>query len=153
MHFSKQGNEEEEDCIVPPHFVSWFSAPCCYPILAKIDRVPKSGLISLCLSIKSSKIFLFSIPKLDFKPWHYTTVFENLRKSLIQHCERRELCLHSEWTKVNYKCQQLSILASFWKSEACGQTVLPNKSLLIGQKLVEHAKIKKKFKCDIMSNF
>ena len=45
------------------------------------------------------------------------------RKSLIQHCERSELRLHFEWTKV-----------------ACGQTVLP---VLIGQKLVENAKIKK----------
>ena len=34
-----------------------------------------------------------------------------------------------------------SILASFWKPEACGQTVLPDRSLLIGQKLVENAKI------------
>ena len=34
-------------------------------------------------------------------------------------------------------------LASFWKTEACGQTVLPDKSVLIGQKLVENAKIKK----------
>ena len=29
------------------------------------------------------------------------TVFENHRKSLIQHCERSELCLHFEWTKVH----------------------------------------------------
>ena len=29
------------------------------------------------------------------------TVFENHRKSLIQHCERRELRLHFEWTKVH----------------------------------------------------
>ena len=36
-----------------------------------------------------------------------------------------------EWTKVNYKCQKLSILARFWKSEACGQTALPDSSLLI----------------------
>ena len=28
-------------------------------------------------------------------------VFENHRKSLIQHCERSELRLHFEWTKVN----------------------------------------------------
>ena len=34
--------------------------------------------------------------------------------------------------------------------EACGQTVLPDRSVLIGQKLVENAKIKK---CDILSNF
>ena len=28
-------------------------------------------------------------------------------------------------------------LASFWKPEACGQTVLPDRSLLIEQKIVE----------------
>ena len=28
-------------------------------------------------------------------------VFENHRKSLIQHCERSELRLHFEWTKVD----------------------------------------------------
>ena len=43
-------------------------------------------------------------------------------------------------------------LASFWKTEAYGQTVLPEKSVLVGQKLVENAKIQK-FKCDILSNF
>ena len=32
---------------------------------------------------------------------------------------------------------------SFWKPEACGQTVLPDRSLLIGLKLVENAKLKK----------
>ena len=31
----------------------------------------------------------------------YRTVFENHRKSIIQHCERSELRLHFEWTKVN----------------------------------------------------
>ena len=30
-----------------------------------------------------------------------STVFENHRKSLIQHCERSELHLQLEWTKVN----------------------------------------------------
>ena len=40
----------------------------------------------------------------------------------------------------------------FWKPVACGQTVLPDGSLLIGQKLVENAKIQK-CKCDILSNF
>ena len=38
---------------------------------------------------------------------------------------------------------QWYILARFWKPEACGQTVLPDRSLLIGQKLVENAKIEK----------
>ena len=68
---------------------------------------------------------------------------ENHRKSLIQHCERNELRLHFEWTKVNEKCQKWFILASFLKPEACGQTVLPERPILIGQKLVENAKIKK----------
>ena len=54
--------------------------------------------------------------------------------------------------KLIKKCKKLSIFASFWKPEACGQTVLPDKSVLIGQKFVENAKIKK-FKCDILSNF
>ena len=34
-----------------------------------------------------------------------------------------------------------SILASFFKPEACGQIVLPDRSILIGQKLVKNAKI------------
>ena len=39
------------------------------------------------------------------------TVFENHRKSLIQHCERSELRLHFEWTKVNQKCNN----GPFWR--------------------------------------
>ena len=35
----------------------------------------------------------------------------------------------------------------FVKPKACGQTVLPDRSVLIGQKLVENGKIQK-FKCD-----
>ena len=34
-------------------------------------------------------------------PVKRNTVFENHRKSLIQHCERSELRLHFEWTKVH----------------------------------------------------
>ena len=44
-------------------------------------------------------------------------------------------------------------LASFWKRQACGQTVLPDRLILVGQKLVENDKIEKKFKCDILSDF
>ena len=40
----------------------------------------------------------------------------------------------------------------FFKPEAWGQTVLPDMSVLIGQKLVENAKIEK-FKCDILGDF
>ena len=64
-------------------------------------------------------------------------MFENHRKSLIQHCERSELRQQSG------KCQKMVNLASFWKLEAFGQTVLPDRSILIGKKLVESAKIEK----------
>ena len=38
----------------------------------------------------------------------------------------------------------------FEKPEACGQTVLPDRLVLMKQKLVENTKIEK-FKCDILS--
>ena len=44
------------------------------------------------------------------------------------------------------------IFWNFRKPEAYGQTVLPDKSLWIWQKLVVNAKIQK-FKCDILGNF
>ena len=53
------------------------------------------------------------------------------KKSRIQHCERSELRLHFEWTKVHEK------------SQACGQIVLPDGSLLIGQQLKENAEFEK----------
>ena len=65
-------------------------------------------------------------------------MFKNHRKSLIQHCERSELGLHFEWTKVDQKC---SILVSFL--ETYGRTVLPDKSLFKGQKLVENGQFLK----------
>ena len=43
-------------------------------------------------------------------------------------------------------------MARILKHEACGQTVLPDRSVSIGQKLVKSAKIQK-FKCDILFNF
>ena len=43
-------------------------------------------------------------------------------------------------------------MASFWKIEACGQTVLPDRSVLSRQKMVENAKIEK-LKWDIFANF
>ena len=46
----------------------------------------------------------------------------------------------------------MSILASFWKSEACGQTELLDRSVLMRQKLVENAKIET-FKRDILGDF
>ena len=40
----------------------------------------------------------------------------------------------------------------FVKTKACGQTVLPDRSILIEQKLVENAQIEK-FICDILTDF
>ena len=40
----------------------------------------------------------------------------------------------------------------FHMKNLTGQTVLPDRLILIGQNLVENAKIEK-FKCDILSNF
>ena len=54
------------------------------------------------------------------------TVFENQRKSRIQHCERSELRFYFEWTKVHKKCQNSQIWRVF---QASGQTMLPDMSL------------------------
>ena len=43
-------------------------------------------------------------------------------------------------------------LASFWQTEATFQTALPDRQLLIEQKLLESAKIEK-LKCDILGDF
>ena len=90
--------------------------------------------------------------KIQTYQFNGSTVFENHRKrshSTLR-AKRATFTLH---TKVNQNCQKWSILASFWKPEACSQTVLPDRSLLIRQKLVENAKIKKKFKCHILRNY
>ena len=50
------------------------------------------------------------------------------------------------------KMPKMGNLAIFWKPKACGQTVLPDRLLLKGQKLVENAKIEK-FECDIFVGF
>ena len=39
------------------------------------------------------------------------TVFENHKKSRIQHCERSELRLHFKWTKIDYFAQN----SQFWR--------------------------------------
>ena len=48
------------------------------------------------------------------------------------------LHLHFEWTKVHLKCQKWFILAIFWKPEACSQAMLPDRSVLLSQKLVKN---------------
>ena len=52
--------------------------------------------------------------------------------------------------KLIKNAKKWSILARFWKP--CGQSVLPDRSLLKRTKIGENANIQK-FKCDILSNF
>ena len=55
-------------------------------------------------------------------------MFENRLKSRIQNCQRSEQRLQFELTKINEKCP----FGDFLKAEAFGQTVLPDRSGLIG---------------------
>ena len=51
--------------------------------------------------------------------------------------------------KSESKMPKIVHFASFWKTESLGQTVLPDRSFWIGQKLLENAK----FKYDILGHF
>ena len=53
--------------------------------------------------------------------------------------------------KVSFMPKMITFV-SFWIPEEFSQTVLPDRSLLIGQKFMENAKIKK-FKWDILDDF
>ena len=55
-------------------------------------------------------------------------------------------------SEASYVYKQWSILASFWKPEACGQTVLPDRSILIDQKLLEMP-LSKSLGCDFLGDF
>ena len=69
-------------------------------------------------------------------------MFENHRKSLIELIPSEASYVYIlSGQKLIKNAKKGSILASFWKAEACGQTVLPDRSILKGQKLVENAKI------------
>ena len=71
-------------------------------------------------------------------------MFEINRKSLI-----KTKATFTFWVdKSSLKMPKMVNFGDFWKPEVCGQSVLPDRLLLIGQKLVGNAKIGK-FKCDI----
>ena len=46
----------------------------------------------------------------------FYTVFENHRKSRIQHCERSELRLHFEWTKSSSKMLKMVNFDEFFEN-------------------------------------
>ena len=74
--------------------------------------------------------------KLNCRRVQRRTAFENHRKSLIQNCV---YILSGQ--KLLKNAKNGPIWRVFEKPEACGQTVLPDRSVLIGQILMENAKI------------
>ena len=78
----------------------------------------------------------------SFPPLIYITVFENHRKSLIQHCVRSEVGLHFEWTKVDKKWQKSSIWSWNLRSNSVTRQVNFDRTKNGGIS-----------KCDILGNF
>ena len=75
---------------------------------ASFETIGKQQWEKESISNSRKNVFSFSkrfIPTLFCKHINFalenSTVFENRRKSLIQHCERSEIHLHFEWTKIN----------------------------------------------------
>ena len=62
------------------------------------------------------------------------------------------IVISKEWRSWSVPTRLLSSVLKGTFITPCHQTMLPDRSLLIGQKLVKNAKIEK-FKCDILSNF
>lgn len=68
------------------------------------------------------------------------TVFENYRKSLIRQCERSELRLHFEWTKVDEICPKSPLWRVFEKRSVIRQVTF-NRTKLVenGKKKIKNA--------------
>ena len=83
---------------------------------------------------------------------NWNTVFENHRKSLIQHCERSELRLHVFWVDKSWlKIPKMVHFGDFLKtlslrSNSITRQVTYNKTKNVG-------KCQNKKKCDILRNF
>ena len=100
--------------------------------------------------------------------WDFSCDFQTLCK--IENDAFRVVCKHGVWKSkkkshstlradratftlwVDKSSSKMSNLASFWKPEVWCQTVLPDRSLLKRQKLVENAKMSN-FKWDILSRY
>ena len=68
------------------------------------------------------------------------TVFENHRKSLIKHCASEASYI---FILSGQKLIKRPNIVNFERIQACGQTVLPDMSILTEQKLAKSTKIKK----------
>ena len=82
--------------------------------------------------------------------FHYLGLLDNWQK-----CGRRfEFNFHATagWCMHDTSDKNHRKKSHFWKPEACGQTLLPDRSILIRQKLMEDDKMEK-FRSDILKNF
>ena len=106
-------------------FVGHFGTSCkifsCLPFGLPFGLLTQSEKVCLvcdltCIAFIKVEVHMVSAILSTLMRLYICTVFENHSKSLIQHCERSELRLHFEWTKVHQKCQKWSILANFLKT-------------------------------------
>ena len=72
----------------------------------------------------------------------FFTVFESRQKSRIQYCERSELRLHFKYQKFIESAKN-GQFGNFLKNWSYLKTVLPDRPISKGQKLVKRAKIEK----------
>ena len=80
------------------------------------------------------------------------TVFEIHRKKSHSTLRAKRAVFTFEVDKSSLKMAKIVSLASFWKPEACSQTLLPDRSIWKGQKLVKNVKMSK-FIYNILSYF
>ena len=94
---------------------------------------------SKCLCKMCNKSYLKAIEKFGVKTWkvHPLHVFFKIAGKVSFN---------------NSTMPKIVNLASIWKPIACGQIVLPDRSIFIGQKLAKNA-INVKLKCDILGDF
>ena len=83
--------------------------------------------ISWCpkLSVEDEKKYFPS--KLSKVPKIMNSLCLKIAKKSHSTLRAKRATLHFEWPKINYKCQKNNPFGeSFWKPEACGQTLLPD---------------------------
>ena len=103
----------------------------------------KKSILIFTTLLAFAKACFYYPPLSDYKRLDLLgTVFENHRKSLIKHCEQSYIHIMSK-QKFIKNAKNAPIWRVFEKPEVCGQTVLPDRSLSIGQPLVKNAKIQK----------
>ena len=88
---------------------------CCWHICIKPSLI-FSATVQTPSRDGCTASFIHTLYSETKKSFCKTQCLKITEKSLIQHCERSELRLHFEWTKVSYKYQKWWIFASFLKN-------------------------------------